>query len=185
MNPSPRDRVKAAPATAGRLVRELLRELVPKVLFFFVAFMMIFMLLKLFVAQYSIEYFAFTRAAVAALILGKVIPLLDWADSGYRFETHRRIAVIAGKTVVYALVVMALAVGEEIVKALYKEGSLRVALSSAIAHANGDRFIGLVLLISLVVGGYLTLQEIDRALGKGTLLRVLVERPADRKGAKP
>jgi hypothetical protein len=122
---------------------------------------------------------------VTALILGKVIPLMDWANSGYRFETHRRIVVVAGKTLVYGLVVIALGVGEEIVKALYKEGGLRAALSSALAHANGDRFLGLVLLISLVVGGYLTLQEIDRALGKGTLLRVVLERPADGKGTKP
>jgi len=39
----------------------------------------------------------------------------------------------------------------------------------------------LVLLISLVVGTYLTLQEIDRAMGKGSLIRLLFERPVDKK----
>jgi hypothetical protein len=46
-----------------------------------------------------------------------------------------------------------------------------------IANANMQRFLGLVLLISLVVGIYLTLQEIDRAMGKEALLRLLCERP--------
>jgi hypothetical protein len=35
----------------------------------------------------------------------------------------------------------------------------------------------MVLLISLVVGAYLTIEEIDQALGKGTLLRILFARP--------
>lgn len=41
------------------------------------------------------------------------------------------------------------------------------------------RFLGLVLLLSLVIGIYLTMQEIDRAIGKGVLLRLLLERPVD------
>lgn len=70
---------------------EVFMDIAPKVLFFFSAFGLLFLLFKLFVEQYSIEYSAFVKAAVAALILGKVIPLLDWAQSGYRFETQPRI----------------------------------------------------------------------------------------------
>ena len=88
----------------GRLVTglatELFHELAPKVLFFFIAFSLIFLLFKLFVAQYSIQFSAFTKAAVVTLILGKVVPLLDWAQSGYRFKSHRRIVVVAGKTLI-------------------------------------------------------------------------------------
>ncbi len=151
----------------------------PKVLFFFCAFGLIFFLFKLFVAQYSIEFSAFTKAAVAALILGKVIPFLDWAQSGRRFATHRRIVVIAGKTAVYALIVIALGIGERILKAFHQKGSLSMAVNFLIANANGHRFVGLVLLISLVVGTYLALQEIDSAMGKGALLRLLLERPVN------
>ena len=117
MTPALQDRLKKAPAATGRVAAELLRDIVPKVLFFFGAFMVLLLLFKLFVAQYSIAYSAFTKGAVAALILGKVIPLLDWADSGYRFESYRRIVVIAGKTVIYALVVIVLGIGERIFEA--------------------------------------------------------------------
>jgi hypothetical protein len=112
--------LRSAPAAIGRLAMELFRELVPTVLFFFGAFGMLFLLFKLFVAQYSIEYSAFTKAAVAALILGKVIPLLDWMQSGYGFATHRRITVITAKTLVYALVVIVLGTGERILEAFHK-----------------------------------------------------------------
>src|SRR5438105_9755189 len=98
MNQSLQDHLKGAPAATGRLATELFHEMAPKVLFFFVAFMLIFLLFKLFVAQYSIEFSAFTKAAVAALIMGKLIPLLDWAQFGNRFEGHRRIVMVAAKT---------------------------------------------------------------------------------------
>ncbi len=179
MSLSLQSRMKSGPAAAGRLVAEVFRDLAPKVLFFFSAFGLLFLLFKLFVAQYSIEYSAFVKAAVAALIFGKVVPLLDWAQSGYRFAEHRRIVVIGGKTFVYALIVIVLGTGERISKAFRTQGSLSAAVNFMIANANMQRFLGLVLLISLVVGTYLTLQEIDRAMGEGALLRLLFERPVD------
>ena len=181
MNLSFQERIRSAPAATARLAVELFREMAPKVLFFFIAFGLLFLLFKLFVAQYSIEYSAFVKAAAAALILGKVIPLLDWAQSGHRFENHRRIVVIAGKTLVYALVVIVLGTGERILEAFRKQGSLNAALNFMIANANMQRFLGLVLLISLIVGTYLTIQEIDRAMGEGSLFRLLFERPVDEK----
>jgi len=160
----------------------LWRDIAPKIAFFFAAFMFLFLLFKLFVAQYAIEYSAFAKAAVAALVLGKVIPLLDWADSGYRFEGQRRIVVIGGKTLVYALVVVLLGIGERVFTAYRREGSVTAAIGYVTATADAHRFLGLVLLLSLVVGTYLTMQEIDRAMGKGTVVGFLLERPADRRG---
>jgi len=180
-NPSLQTRLKSAPTATAKFASGLFREMAPKVLFFFIALMLIFLLFKLFVAQYSIEFSAFTQAAVAALILGKLIPLLDWARFGSRFENHRRIVAIACKTFLYAVVVIVFGVGERILKAAHKEGSLSGGLDLFISNANMQRFLGLVLLISMIVGAYLTLQSIDDALGKGTLLRLLFERPGDKR----
>jgi predicted membrane metal-binding protein len=60
----------------------LVREMAPVVLFFFIAFGLIGLLYKLFVSQFSIEFSAFGKAAIAALIVGKVVMLLDWAQTG-------------------------------------------------------------------------------------------------------
>src|SRR5215472_2866213 len=149
------DRLKSAPAATERLAMALFREMGPKILFFFSAFALIFVLFKLFVAQYSIEFSAFTKAAIAALILGKVIPLLDWTQSGHRFETHRRIVVIGSKTLIYGLVVILLGIGDRLFEDFSKEGSLSAAVNLFVANANVQRFLGLVLLISLVIFIYL------------------------------
>jgi hypothetical protein len=170
-----RERLSTASIADG--LRALVREMAPVVLFFFVAFVLIFLLFKLFVSQYSIEFSAFSKAAVAALILGKVIPLLDWAQSGYRFDTHRPAVVIGCKTFIYGLVVIMLGIGEKIFHSVREAGSFQEGISRVIANANLDRFLGLVLLISLIVGSYLAMQEVSRAMGKGALFRLFFEPP--------
>ena len=157
MNQSLQARLRAAPAAAGRLAAELFREMAPKVLFFFCAFILIFLLLKLFVAQYAIEFAAFSKAALAALILGK--------------------------TLVYAFAVIVLGVGERIFSAARAAGGLAAGGAQLLANANFDRFLGLTLLITLVVAVYLTIQEINRALGgEGALSRLLFQLPTAAKG---
>ena len=118
-----------------------------------------------------------SKAAVAALVLGKLIPLLDWAQSGYSYKAYRPAVVIACKTLIYGLVVILLGIGEKIFHAARQTGSLRGGIDFVIAHANLSRFLGMVLLISLVIGSYLVLQEVDRAMGNGALFRLFFERP--------
>ena len=52
-------------------------------------------------------------------------------------------------------------------------------------NADVHRFLGLVLLLSLVVGPYLTMQELDRAIGKGVLFRVLFQPPPTDEAGDP
>ena len=175
-----RGRLSSVSASIEGGLLGVVREMAPVVLFFFVAFLLIFVMFKLFVSQYEIEFSAFTKAAIAALILGKVVPLLDWAQSGYRFDTHRRAVVIACKTFIYGLAVIVLGIGEKIFHNVREAGSLRDGISRVVANANLDRFLGLVLLISLTVGSFLVMQEISRAMGKGALFRLFFEPPLDR-----
>lgn len=172
-----RGRLSSVSASIEGGVLGLIREMVPVVLFFFIAFLLIFVMFKLFVSQYEIEFSAFTKAAIAALILGKVVPLLDWAQSGYRFDNHRRAVVIACKAFIYGLVVIVLGIGEKIFHSVRESGSFRDGISRVVAIANLDRFLGLVLLISLTVGTFLVMQEISRAMGEGALFRLFFEPP--------
>jgi hypothetical protein len=178
MNRTSQTSASSVPAAVMRQLIRLVRELAPTVLFFFFAFLLIFLMFKLFAQQYSIEFSALSKAAVGALILGKVIPLLDRAGSGHSFRTHRRIVVIGVKIFIYGLLVSVLATSEKIFHGVRETGSLQGGLNSAIANANLYRLFGMVLLFSLVVGSYLLLQEIDRAMGKGALSRLLFARPS-------
>jgi hypothetical protein len=177
MNRIYQQRLSNGSAAVARWVTGEFLKLLPTVLFFFVALMVILALLKLFVLQYSIEFYAFSRAAVGALILGKVVLLMDWAESGRRVSTYPRIAVIACKTFIYGLAVIALGIGERVIHSYHRTGDFREAISLVIANVNLDRFFGCVLLISLVVSAYLTMEEINRAMGKGALFTLFFKPP--------
>jgi hypothetical protein len=161
----------------------LFHEMAPTVLFFFIAFMLMGVLFKLFVARYQIEFSAFAKAAIAALVVGKVILLVDWAESGRSSSSHRRIVAILFKTFTYAFAVIVFGVGEKIIEAARKAHSVSEGIDNLIANANMDRFMGLVLLISMVVFMYLLMQEIENAMGKGALYRLLFERPERTSGS--
>lgn len=157
----------------------LIREMAPPVLFFFIAFLLIGFMFKLFVERYEIEFSAFAKAAIAALIIGKVIALMDLAESRYAGDrSHRRIVVVAAKTCLYALVVIVLWIGEKVFEAYRGTRALGEAVSNLIANANFDRFMGLVLMISVVVFVYLAMQEIEQAMGEGAMYRLFFKRPA-------
>lgn len=161
-----------------RFFTGLIREMAPPVLFFFVAFLLMGLMFKLFVSRYQIEFPAFAKAAIAALIIGKVIALMDLAESRYAPDrSHRRIVVVAAKTLLYALVVIVLGIGEKIFHAYREAGSLGEAVSNLIANENVDRFLGLVLLVGVVVFVYLAMQEVDQAMGEGAMYRLFFERP--------
>src|SRR5215831_9367441 len=83
------------------------------------------------------------------------MPLLDSAQSGHGSDTYRRVVVIAGKTVVYALVAIALGIGERIFEAFLKPRELKQRHRLPHCKVNIDRFCGFVLLISLVVATHL------------------------------
>jgi len=174
-----RQQLTTAPAAVARWMVGLLKEMAPVVLFFFIAFILIFLLLKLFVAQYSIEFYAFSKAAIGALILAKVVLVMDWAVSGKRVSTYPRAVAIICKTFIYGLAVIVLGIGERTIHGIRQAGNLRDAVKLVIARADLDRFLGLVLLISLTVGSYLVMREIDRAMGKGALFRLFFKRPVD------
>ena len=176
-----RTRLSKMPAAIGRALMGLVREMAPVVLFFFIVFGLVGLLYKLFVSQYAIEFSAFSKAAIAALIMGKVVLLLDWAGTGHRFErAYPRAVVILVKTIIYAMVVIAVGMGERIRRAVHAAGSFNAGISTLIANANVDRFLGLVLLISLIVGFYLMVEEISRAMGKGALIKLFFEPPANK-----
>lgn len=178
MNRAYQQRLSHGVAAVARWTAGEFLEILPVVLFFFVALMVVFAMLKLFISQYAIEFYAFSRAAIGALILGKVVLLMDWAESGRRVSAYPRAVVVACKTSIYGLAVVTLGIGERIIHSYRQVGDFRDAVRIVIADANLDRFLGCVLLISLLVSAYLTMEEIGRAMGKGALFRLFFKPPA-------
>jgi fumarate reductase subunit D len=170
-------RLTAVPLSVGRRLTGLLREMLPPVSFFFIALMLIFAVVKLLALQYSIHFYAFARAAIGALILGKVVLLMELAEPKHNASRYPRAIVVAFKTVIYAMAVVVFEFGERIVRAWHESGSLRAGLATVRASAHLDRFLALLILGCMIIAMYLALEEISHAMGDGALMRLFFKRP--------
>ena len=170
-------RLTAIPVTLGTRLTALFWEMLPPVLFFFIALMLILSVVKLLALQYSIRFYAFARAAIGALVLGKVVLLMEMAEEKRNASRYPRAIVVAFKTVIYALTVVLFEFGERIVRAWHRSGSLHEALVTVKANANLDHFLALLILGCMIIAVYLAMEEISHAMGEGALARLFFKRP--------
>jgi fumarate reductase subunit D len=170
-------RLTAVPFTVGRRLTGLFWEMLPPVLFFFIALMLIFAVVKLLALQYSIRFYAFARAAIGALVLGKVVLLMEMAERKRNASRSPRAIVVAFKTVIYAMAIVLFEFGERIVRAWHERGSLREGLATVKANADLDHFLALLILGCMIIAVYLAMEEISHAMGEGALTRLFFKRP--------
>jgi fumarate reductase subunit D len=170
-------RLTAAPLSMGKRLSGLFWEMLPPVSFFFIALMLIFVVIKLLALQYSIRFYAFARAAIGALVLGKVVLLMEMAERRRKASKLPRAIVVAVRTVVYAMVVIALEFGERLVRAWHQSGSLGEGLTIVKDHVDFYHFLALLILGCMVMAMYLALEEIRHAMGEGALTRLFFKRP--------
>lgn len=173
---------RTSKALARRLVAEFCAA-VPVVLFFFTGFLLVFLLFKLFVAQYSIEFSAFSKAIIGAAILGKVILIMEWVYSGRHLDEYPRAVAVLYKTFIYGVAGLAVVIADRVIEGYREAGSLREGVALMIARAQLERALGTVLLVSSLTCAYLVLLEINRAMGEGALFRLFFRRPVDTRKA--
>jgi hypothetical protein len=166
----------ATALTVGRRLEGLFWEMLPPVSFFFIAMLLISVVVKLLALQYSIHFYAFARAAIGALILGKVVLLMEMAERKSGPSRYPRAIVVAFKTVIYATGVFLFEFGERLAHAWYDKGSLREGLVMVKANANLDHFLALLILVCTIVAMYLAMEEISHEMGEGALTRLFFRR---------
>ena len=167
----------AIPFAVGRRLEGLFWEMLPPVLFVFIPLMLIFVVLKLLALQYEIRFYAFARAAIGALVLGKVILLMQMAERKSAASRYPRAIVVAFKTVIYAMAVFLFEFGERVARAWYARGNLGEGLAMVKANANFDHFLALLILVCMIIAMYLAMEEISHAMGEGALTRLFFKRP--------
>jgi hypothetical protein len=166
----------AIPAAVGRGLKGLFWEMLPPVSFFFIALLLIFVVMKLLALQYSVHFYAFARA-IGALVLGKIILLMEMAERKRGESRYPRATVVAFKTVIYATAVFLFEFGERVVRAWYDRGSLLEGLGMVKANAKLDHFLALLILVCMIIAMYLAMEEISHAMGEGALTRLFFKRP--------
>lgn len=148
-------------------------------LYFLLWFGFILTLKKLLLATYDIEFYAFSSAVVGALIVGKVIVVLDKTRAGTRFDSNHSLGAAAlYKTTMYSLCTALVLVSEKMFHAYRESNTLSEALMVVWEHQDRHLILAKILCIGLAFMGYHLYAGIDRRLGEGTLKTMIFNQPS-------
>ncbi|MDH3626756.1 MAG: hypothetical protein OEV00_02690 [Acidobacteriota bacterium] len=147
-------------------------------LYFAVCFGLVLTLKKLFLAQYSLEFYGVSAAIVGALVVAKVVVLLDHTRIGNRFDRgHALWQGVFYKSLMYTGVALLVVGAERIFHAYRESGNIREAMAQVWQHRDRSVMLATVLCVGLSFAAYNLYSAIDRRLGEGTLRKLLFRRP--------
>lgn len=147
-------------------------------LYFFFCFDVLLILKKLVLADYRIEVQALSTAAIGALIVAKVVIVLDKTRVGTRFDERLPLALATlYKTLFYVLATALVLSLEKLFHAYRETGALAEAVVQVWEQRDRNLILAKVICIGLAFLAYHLYAGLDRRLGEGTLRRLVTSRP--------
>ena len=159
---------------AGAFVKREFDEIWPPTLFFIIGFNLILLTTNLILSNYGEEFATYLVATVSALVVGKVVPVVNATSLIRRYDRGPLIQPILFKTLFYWAAVFITRLIEHWVKYTFGEhGRLGTFVSHEIATFSWSRFIAIQLWIFVLFLIYMTAHEFNRLFGYGELARIL------------
>ncbi len=161
------------PGVRSRLVREL-REVGRVTLYFLVCFGLVGSLKKLLLAEYDIRFTAAGAAVIGALVVAKVVILLDHTSAGERFRGGRVLSHVVYKAIAYTLAVTLVVAAEHFHHAYRTAGSWAGGWSEFTTLGQVCHMLFTAICVFLIFCAYNLYEEVDRRLGGGGALRAFL-----------
>jgi len=158
------------------LIREI-REIIPPTLFFFAAFNFILLTTSLMLDGYQANLWSVTKAAVGALIVGKVVLLADKLPIVNLFPHKPLIYNIFWKTLLYQAGAILFRIVEEVIGLQDKAGGFVAAIRVLLDEVVWDHFIAVQLWLFVLFLFYCTVREFTRVVGSDRLIRLFFRKP--------
>ncbi len=160
-----------------RWLKHELKELAVPALYFFICFSLILLILKLFLQNYSIEFFVLSKAALAAFLAAKAVLIGDQTGISKKRRSAPRYINVLFKTFIYTVITAILSILESLIEAFSKTKVFSTAISTAINEININHFLAIILLVSLVFLSYNIFDEINIYMGEGKLKKFFFSKP--------
>jgi hypothetical protein len=161
----------------GHKLKHELQQLIPVTLFFFVAFQLLAFTETMMLEQYGIRVSVFLAAAVAALVVAKVVLIADHLPLINRFPEKPLIYNVVWKTVIYFAASLAVRYLEHLIDFWRHAANFAEANRHLFDQIVWPHFwaVQLWLLVLLLV--YCALRELVRALGRDRIIRLFFFEP--------
>lgn len=158
-----------------RIYRFWLKEvkhILPPTFYFFIAFNLITFTTNLLVRNYWFHLAGFLLATGTALVVGKVILIVDKTKLIDRFRGAPLIQPILYKTVFYTAVVFVVRVLERFIHFAFDSGGFSAAFDAAAFDFSWRRFVAVQIWIFTCFLIYCTATELSALVGEGQMARL-------------
>ncbi len=150
----------------------VIRHLLPPTLYFFIAFNLIVVTTNLLARDYWFNLGSFVLASTTALIVGKVVLVVDKVRIIDKFRGAPLAQPILYKTVFYAVVVTIVRYLERMVHFAFDPRGFDVAAEAALADFSWHKFVAVQIWIFVCFLLYVTASELNALVGDGQLRRL-------------
>jgi hypothetical protein len=158
----------------GAFARRELGEILPPTIFFIIGFNLILLTTNLVLSNYGQQFSSYMLATVAALVVGKVVPVVNATSAIRHYDRAPLIQPILFKSVFYWAAVLIARLIEHWIKYMFsKHYEFGGFASHEIASFSWSRFIAIQLWIFVLFLVYMTAREFNRVFGHGELARIL------------
>jgi hypothetical protein len=162
----------------GAKFLEEFRHILPPTIYFFLGFNLVLLTKRLMLEQYLIQFTGFFIATGAALIVGKVVLVVDMMPFLRRFDDAPLAKPILFKTIVYTAFVFVARLIEALIHYYASGGHVGGFIAEQVADFTWSRFIATQLWIFVLFLGYVTGSELNQLLGDGELAKIMFTRPS-------
>lgn len=159
---------------AGAWFLHELGEIIPPTIFFIIGFNLILLTTNLILSNYGEQFSSYMLATVGALVVGKVVPVVNATSLIRRYDRAPLIQPILFKTVFYWAAVFIARLIEHWIKYVFSEHyKFGGFVPNEIVAFSWSRFIAIQLWIFVLFLVYMTAHEFNRLFGRGELARIL------------
>lgn len=155
----------------SRLKHELV-EVIPPTVFFFIAFQVIAFTRALMLEQYGIRVATFVAASIAALIVAKVVLIVDLLPFVNRFPEKPLIYNVAWKTMIYLAAALLVRYIEQLIPFVREHGDLALANRHLLDEVVWPHFWAVQIWLLVLFFVYCALRELVRVLGRERVLYI-------------
>jgi chromate transport protein ChrA len=160
----------------SRLKHEFV-EIIPPTVFFFTAFQVIAFSRALMLEQYGIRVSTFVTASIAALVVAKVVLIVDLLPFVNRFPEKPLIYNVVWKTAIYIVAALLVRYVEHLIPFVRESGDLATANRRLFGELVWPHFWAVQLWLLVLFFVYCALRELVRALGRDRVRTVFFGAP--------
>ena len=133
-------------------------------LYFFTAFAVISVIMKLLLISYEIHLTLLSKVIIGALVMGKVVIILDKTSFGDRFANHARYLNILYKSIVYTFATFVVAALEKTYHYYHETHNVQTAFLEIFQDGRGERLAAFLILVFISFIFFNTMIAVNRTM---------------------